>query len=166
MRIGVYPGTFDPITRGHRDVISKALMLVDRLIVAVADDTPKTPLFSLEERVAMVEQDIACEPWSARVEVQGFQGLLMDFASEMHATVVIRGLRAVSDFEYEFQLASMNSRLQPSIATVFMPASESTHFIASRLVKEVARLGGDVSAFVSDRVQKQLHAKYPLGDTA
>ncbi len=155
--IGIYPGTFDPITNGHTDIIKRALTVVDELIIAVAADIPKTPIFSLKEREDMVENDIAS---LSHVRVESFNGLLVDFAKQHHASVIIRGLRAVSDFEYEFQLAAMNAKLQPGLETIFLPASETTHFIASRLVKEVARLGGDITPFVSPFVAERLQAFY------
>lgn len=157
-RIGIYPGTFDPITNGHVDIAKRALNIVDKLIIAVADDIPKTPIFSLDERVSMVKGDI--EPIGKKIDVLPFNGLLIDFAKERGASIIIRGLRAVSDYEYELQLASMNSIMAPDIETVFMPASEQTQFIASSLVKEVARLGGDVSHFVSKEVGKKLKKYY------
>jgi pantetheine-phosphate adenylyltransferase len=157
MRIAIYPGTFDPITFGHMDIIRRALGIVDRLVIGVAADSVKTPLFRLEERVKMVQKDVqALVQKGADVRVEGFEGLLVNFAKEHGANILIRGLRAVSDFEYEFQMAGMNSKLEPSVQTVFLPASESTHFIASRFVKEVARLGGDISGLVSEDVAKQL----------
>ena len=162
-RIAIYPGTFDPITKGHMDVIKRALLICDHLIIAVADDIPKTPLFPLEERCRLVEGDVASFDTS-KITVQNFSGLLMDFAKEHNAQIIIRGLRAVSDFEYEFQLSAMNARLQPDIQTVFLPASEKTQFLASRLVKEIARLGGDVSAFVSKPVADALAGHYKKQD--
>ncbi len=160
--IAIYPGTFDPLTLGHIDVIESAMSICDELIIAVANDTPKKTLFTLKERTRMVNKDMEeyCSKYGERIKVEGFTGLLMDFAVKKNATVVIRGLRAVSDFEYEFQLSSMNSRLNPNITTVFIPASEKTHFIASSLVKEVARLNGDVSEFVSKSTAKKLKTKY------
>jgi len=153
-RIGIYPGTFDPITNGHLDIIKRALNIVDRLVIAIADDMPKTPIFSLDERVEMVNSDI--KKMSGRINVLPFGGLLIDFAKEQGVSVIIRGLRAVSDYEYELQLASMNSKMAPDLETVFLPASENTQFIASSVVKEVARLKGDVSQFVSSEVSKKL----------
>ncbi len=160
--VAVYPGTFDPITLGHIDVVISSMSICDKLIVAIANDTPKNTLFNLKERVDMVKNDIKeyCPEFTDRIEVVGFTGLLMNFAKKNKAKVVVRGLRAVSDFEYEFQLASMNSRLQPSVQTIFIPASEETQFIASSLVKEVARLSGNVAEFVSKNTAKKLKAKY------
>jgi pantetheine-phosphate adenylyltransferase len=156
-RIGIYPGTFDPITHGHTDIIRRALRVVDRLIIGVALDTGKQPIFTLEQRTDMVRHDIAqLGADAARIEVQSFSGLLVNFAAAHNATLLIRGLRAVSDFEYEFQMSCMNSKLAPTIETVFLTASESTHFVSSRFVKQIARLGGDVSGFVSKHVEEQL----------
>lgn len=160
-RKGIYPGTFDPITLGHMDIIRRATRIVDHLTIAVAQDSAKTPIFSLEERVEMVRVDV--EPLikqGATIEVCGFEGLLVDFAKEHGAGIIIRGLRAVSDFEFEFQLSGMNSKLNPDIQTVFLPASESTHFVASRLVKEIVRLGGNVSNVVSPSVKARLKEHY------
>ena len=154
-RIGVYPGTFDPITNGHTDIILRATKIVDRLVIGVARNIGKGPLFSTEERVAIVTEEIAHLGDAAtrkRVEVRPFENLLMHFAMEMGASVIVRGLRAVSDFEYEFQMAGMNNRLNPKIETVFLMASDRYQFISSRFVKEIAQLGGDVSHFVSARV--------------
>jgi len=160
-KTGVYPGTFDPITFGHMDIIRRALKIVDKLIIAVAVDTAKTPIFSLEERVQMVREDISSlVDKDVEIEVTGFEGLLVNFAKENNASLIIRGLRAVSDFEYEFQMAGMNTKLRPDVQTVFLPASESTHFIASRFVKEVVKLGGDVSDLVSDNVKNNLSKYY------
>lgn len=158
MTIGIYPGTFDPVTCGHVDIIRRALTVVERLIVAVALDTTKTPVFDQQARVELVRHEVSrLSPHeAARIEVQAFSGLLVNFARTQGATVLIRGLRAVSDFEYEFQMACMNSKLAPEVETVFLTASESTHFISSRFVKEVARLGGDISGFVSSYVAAQL----------
>ena len=150
MRIGLYPGTFDPVTNGHVDVIARAARLLDKLVIGVAINTGKGPLFPLEERVELVKAEIAAI--GARngtvIEVQPFEGLLIDFARKLGAIMIIRGLRAVSDFDYEFQMAGMNYRMAPDIETVFLMASERHQFIASRLVKEVAALGGDISSFV------------------
>jgi pantetheine-phosphate adenylyltransferase len=166
LRVGVYPGTFDPITRGHMDIIRRAAALVDRLVVAVAGNETKNPLFSAEERVAMVEAEIAPlrapgrEGGGREIEVRAFDNLLIHFARQSGATVLIRGLRAVSDFEYEFQMATMNARLDSSIETVFLSASEHQQFVASRLVKEIARLDGDVSGFVSAPVAEALMDRF------
>ena len=161
LRVGVYPGTFDPITKGHMDIIQRAAALVDRLVVGVAGNETKSPLFSAEERVAMVAAEIA--PLRApgrKIEVRAFDNLLIHFARQSGATMLIRGLRAVSDFEYEFQMATMNARLDPDIETVFLSASENQQFVASGLVKEIARLDGDVSGFVSPAVAEALMERF------
>ena len=149
-RIGLYPGTFDPVTNGHIDVIGRAARLLDRLVVGVAINTGKGPIFPLEERVELVQAETA--PIAARygmiIEVRPFSGLLIGFAKEVGAGMIVRGLRAVSDFDYEFQMAGMNHRLDNSIETVFLMASETNQFISSRFVKEVAQLGGDITSFV------------------
>lgn len=157
-RVGIYPGTFDPITLGHMDVVEKALAIVDKLIIAVAEDIPKTPIFSVDERAEMVRESVVS--YGDRVEVQAFSGLLVNIAKQHGASVIIRGLRAVSDFEYEFQLAAMNAKLDDSIQTVFLPASENNQFVASKFVKEIARLGGEISEFVTPEVEKRLKAYY------
>jgi len=160
-RIGIYPGTFDPATNGHLDIIHRGAALVDRLIVGVAVNPGKGPLFTLDERVALVQREVAALPLSeaARIEVMPFESLLMQFAEKVGAKIILRGLRAVSDFEYEFQMAGMNKRLGPEVETVFLMASESQQFISSRFVKEVARLGGDISHFVSPRTAAAVCAK-------
>lgn len=149
-RIGLYPGTFDPVTNGHLDVIARAARLLDKLMIGVAVNTGKEPLFTLEERVELVRAEIA--PIAARqgaaIDVVPFQGLLIQFARDVGASMIVRGLRAVTDFDYEFQMAGMNYRMAPDVETVFLMASERHQFIASRLVKEVAALGGDISTFV------------------
>lgn len=155
-KIAIYPGTFDPITLGHLDIIKRALRITPRLVIAVAKDNAKNPIFSVEERVKLIKKEVAN---LGDVEVIGFEGLLVDFARKQKSEIIIRGLRAVSDFEYEFQMFGMNAQLDPTIQTIFLPASESTHFIASRFVKEIARLGGDVSKFVSKNVEKELKKK-------
>lgn len=158
--IGVYPGTFDPITNGHLDIIRRAARMLDRVIVAVAVNAGKGPLFSLEERIAMVRSEIATlDNIRGDIVVEGFDSLLVQFATDHGATVVIRGLRAVSDFDYEFQMASMNAKIAPAVETVCLMASDKHQFIASRLVKEIANLGGDVSQFVSPAVERLLIAK-------
>lgn len=150
----VYPGTFDPITRGHQDLIRRACRLCERVIVAVAANPKKAPLFDLEERVALARESLQ---GLAEVEVMGFNSLLADFCQQQQANVILRGLRAVSDFEYEFQLAGMNRRIAPEIETLFLTPAEEFTFISSSLVKEVAELGGDVSDFVAPHVKAALH---------
>ena len=149
-RAGVYPGTFDPITNGHLDIIGRAARVLDRLVIGVAESAGKGPLFALDERVELVraEADIIARRTGSAIEVVSFQGLLVHFARRAGAQVIIRGLRAVTDFDYEFQMAGMNYRLDPEIEIVFLMASERHQFISSSLVKEIARLGGDVSSFV------------------
>ncbi len=161
-RVGLYPGTFDPLTLGHLDIIARAVKLYDRLIIGVAVNEDKRPLFTLGERVAMAEREAArvAGPRTAEVRVMPFKGLLMHFAESCGANSIIRGLRAVSDFEYEFQMASMNEQLNPNIETVFLMADVRHQAVASRLVKEIARLGGDISAFVTPDVQQDLLEKY------
>jgi len=157
-RIGVYPGTFDPITTGHMDIIRRSLRIVDHLVIAVAINDGKGPLFELDERVRMVRTEIdeSLGEKGARVEVRPFETLLINFVADCGASVIVRGLRAVSDFEYEFQMAGMNARMNPEIETVFLMAAEKTTFVSSRFVKEIARLGGNVSSFVSPRIAKRL----------
>ena len=156
-RTGIYPGTFDPITIGHMDIISRALKVVDKLVIAVALDTGKEPIFSLDVRSELIAEDIkALGEDAKRVQIKTFSGLLVDLAEKEGSNILIRGLRAVSDFEYEFQMACMNSRMKPDIETVFLTASEDKHFIASRLVKQIARLGGDISSFVSPHTEAML----------
>ena len=162
-RVGLYPGTFDPITLGHTDIILRATKMVDRLIIGVAINRDKGPLFALDDRVDMVRRELADNKDRLNgciIEVRSFDNLLMHFAMEIGAAMIIRGLRAVSDFEYEFQMVGMNDRLNPEIETVFLMATDKYQFIASRLVKEIARLGGDVSEFVSPRVTGMLYHKF------
>jgi pantetheine-phosphate adenylyltransferase len=162
MRIALYPGTFDPVTRGHTDIIRRAALLVDRLVIGVAINRDKGPLFSLEERVAMLEAEAAQIGPSTGTEicVHPFENLLIDCARDVGARIIVRGLRAVADFEYEFQMVGMNRRLDSSIETVFLMAEAEHQAIASRLVKEIARLGGDVSKFVAPTVRDALVAKF------
>lgn len=163
MRIAVYAGTFDPITLGHLDIIRRALHVVDRLIIGVAQDSAKQPLFDMKTRAALIRKELeGFNGDAARVEVKTFSGLLANFAREEGATLLIRGLRAVSDFEYEFQMASVNNKIAPELETVFLTASDTTHFISSRFVKQIARLGGDVSKFVSPFVAEALAQNYLL----
>ena len=158
-RIAVYPGTFDPITNGHVDLAGRASPLFDRVIVAVADSSSKGPAFDLDARIALARTALAEFP---NVEVRGFSSLLAHFVEEIGAGVILRGLRAVSDFEYEFQLASMNRHLIPAAETLFLTPAEQYSFISSSLVREIARLGGDVSGFVHPAVQQALRTRYPI----
>ena len=172
--IALYPGSFDPLTFGHTDIIERACKIGDRLVIGVAENNNKSPLFSLEERLEILRAHISTLPPSktppsktpppqTSIEVLSFTGLLTDFAKGIGARYIVRGLRAVSDFEYEFQMASANRRLMPDLETVFLTASEQQHFVASSLVKEIARLGGDISSFVpadvASRLQARLHAR-------
>jgi pantetheine-phosphate adenylyltransferase len=161
MRIGLYPGTFDPLTLGHVDIITRAANLVDRLVIGVAINRDKGPLFSLEERCAMIE--VEAQALSARtgveIVVHPFENLLIDCARDVGAQIIIRGLRAVTDFEYEFQMVGMNRAMDDSIETVFLMAEARHQAIASKLVKEIARLGGDVTKFVSPAIKGALLAK-------
>jgi pantetheine-phosphate adenylyltransferase len=160
-RVGLYPGTFDPATKGHLDIISRALKLVDHLVIGVAINEGKGPLFTLDERVEMIGREAeACRSkGSGTVEVRPFKSLLMHFAEEVGAAVIIRGLRAVADFEYEFQMTGMNMRLNPDIETVFLMAEPKNQAIASKLVKEIAMLGGAFEQFVSPTVATRLAAR-------
>jgi pantetheine-phosphate adenylyltransferase len=163
MLIGLYPGTFDPPTLGHIDIIRRAGRLVDRLVIGIAINRDKGPLFSLEERVDMVrtEAERLKGDIDAEIVVHPFENLLIDCARDVGASVIVRGLRAVADFEYEFQMVGMNRRLDASIETVFLMAEPQHQAIASKLVKEIARLGGDVSSFVTPPVKAALDARYP-----
>ncbi|HEX9394151.1 MAG TPA: pantetheine-phosphate adenylyltransferase [Gemmatimonadales bacterium] len=154
-RVGVYPGSFDPITKGHEDLIHRSLAFVDKLVVAVAVNVSKQPLFTLDERVALIEKTVR----DKAIEVRSFDGLLVDFARSVGATVIVRGLRAVSDFEYEFQMALMNRTLAPKLETVFLVPAFDLTYLSSSLVREVARFGGDVSALVHPAVQQALRQK-------
>jgi pantetheine-phosphate adenylyltransferase len=160
-RTALYPGTFDPMTNGHLDIIRRAMNLCDKLVIGVAINRDKNPLFSLEERTEMVRFALSdMENNDCEVEVVPFEGLLIQFVETVGASVIIRGLRAVSDFEYEFQMVGMNRKLNPDIETVFLMSDVKNQAIASRLVKEIARLGGDVGAFVTPSVKKRLEDKF------
>ena len=162
MRIGLYPGTFDPITLGHTDIIQRAMQLVDRLVIGVAINRDKGPLFSLEDRVAMVEAECAgiVAKTGGEIVVHPFDNLLIDCARDVGARVIVRGLRAVADFEYEFQMVGMNRAMDSNIETVFLMADARRQAIASKLVKEIARLGGDVAKFVPPAVDQALRARF------
>jgi pantetheine-phosphate adenylyltransferase len=155
--IAIYPGSFDPITNGHLDLIQRGARLFDRLIVSILRNETKEPLFSVEERMEMLREVVRVYP---NVEVDSFGGLLVDHAAEHSATVILRGVRAISDYEYELQMALMNRRLKPAIETVFMMANETYSFISSRLVKEVFGLGGDISGLVPPAVEARLHRRF------
>jgi pantetheine-phosphate adenylyltransferase len=162
LHVGVYPGTFDPITFGHFDIIQRATRLVDHLIVGVATNIGKAPLFSIEERIEMIENELKLHPLASDVEitVKPFDSLLVHFAKQEGAQILIRGLRAVSDFEYEFQMAGTNRKLCPELETVFLVASESYQLIASNLVREIARYRGDTTPFVSAQVADKLEKRF------
>ncbi|MGY9047824.1 phosphopantetheine adenylyltransferase [Puniceibacterium antarcticum] len=162
MQIGLYPGTFDPITLGHIDIIRRATVLVDRLVIGVAINRDKGPLFSLEERVSMIQEECASliEQTGTEIVVHPFENLLINCARDVGAQVIIRGLRAVADFEYEFQMVGMNRALDDKIETVFLMSEARHQAIASKLVKEIARLGGDVGKFVTPQVRDALRARY------
>jgi pantetheine-phosphate adenylyltransferase len=156
-RIALYPGSFDPVTNGHLDVVRRAATMFDRVIVAVAHDTEKQPTFSVQERVELVRAGVRGMP---RVSVEDFKGLLVKYARRKRVTAIVRGLRAVSDFEFEFQLALMNRKLEPRIETIFLMPKDEYTFISSRLVREIAELGGNVSDFVPPAVKKALQQKF------
>jgi len=156
-RIAIYPGSFDPITLGHVDIIERGLIVFDHVIVAIAKNSSKVATFSHEDRMQMIHENFSHD---ARVSVVSFQGLLVDFAREKKAVAVLRGLRAASDFEYEFQMAAMNRRLNPQLETVFMTARDTHTFISSTLIREVSAMGGDVSEFVPETVVKFIQAQY------
>jgi pantetheine-phosphate adenylyltransferase len=160
--LAVYPGTFDPITNGHADILRRSLKLFDRVVVALAENVRKEPLFSIDERRAMIADALGGDP---RLEIDAFQGLLVDYVRRRKAGVVIRGLRALADFEYEFQLAHMNRHLAPDVETLFLMTSEESFYVSSSLVKEVALMGGDVSRMVPPAVVEALRAKqkHPKG---
>ncbi|MDE0695099.1 MAG: pantetheine-phosphate adenylyltransferase [Boseongicola sp.] len=163
MRIALYPGTFDPVTLGHLDIISRATALVDRLVIGVAINSDKNPLFSLEERVSMItaeSRDVSAQS-GCEIKVHPFDNLLVDCARDVGANLIVRGLRAVADFEYEYQMVGMNRALDSGIETVFLMAEAQHQAIASKLVKEIARLGGDVSRFVTPAVKEALSGQLP-----
>ncbi|HEY3124453.1 MAG TPA: pantetheine-phosphate adenylyltransferase [Thermoanaerobaculia bacterium] len=155
-RVALYPGSFDPLTNGHLDILSRARRLADKVVVAILENDAKTPLFSVSERIEMIREIVGGDE---STPVRSFSGLLVDFAQEVGATLIVRGLRAVSDYEYELQMALMNRRLIPSIETVFLMAKEEYSYVSSRLVKEVAGLGGDVSGLVPESVRRRLVAR-------
>ena len=156
--VALYPGTFDPITNGHLDIIQRSLNIFDRVLVAIAVNVRKEPLFSTEERMDLIRASVGPEP---RLEVDSFHGLLVDYVRRRGAQVVIRGLRAIADFEYEFQLAHMNRRLAPGVETIFLPTTQENFYVSSSLVKEIASFHGDVSGVVPEPVYKALLAKFP-----
>ena len=160
--IGVYPGTFDPVTLGHIDIIERAIKVVDHLVIGVADNPEKAPLFTMKQRTTMLKTDIANNKKlkDKSIEVLSFSKLLMRFVEDMNARVIIRGLRALSDFEYEFQMTGMNYYLNEDIETVFLMAQDKHQFISSRLVREIGRLGGDISHFVTPNVVKEMKKKF------
>jgi len=163
MKIGLYPGTFDPLTNGHLDIIIRSLSLCDKLIIAVAKNTSKNPLFSISKRIDIINEAlISTKIDNKLVYAKSFDNLLIDFAKISSVSIIIRGLRVVSDFDYEFQMAGMNKRLNSDIETVFLMASETNQFIASRFVKEVASFGGDVSSFVPKNVNNEIIKKFSL----
>lgn len=164
-RVGIYPGTFDPIHNGHTDIIGRAVKLVDKLVIGVAINAGKGPLFTLDERVAILRELAAGLPKDIEIVVQPYEGLLIHFAREVGASVIIRGLRAVADFEYEFQMTAMNQQLDRDIETVFLMADPRHQAVSSKLVKEIAILGGEVGKFVSPSVREALLAKVAAGQT-
>ena len=158
MKVGIYPGTFDPITKGHLDIIQRSYKLVDKLIIAISKNNEKKTLFSVNDRIEMVK-NVINETNLKNITVDSFKGLLMNYANKQEANVIFRGLRAVSDFEYEFQMTGMNYKLNPDIETVFLMASDKHQLISSKLVKEVCRLKGDISQFVSKEIEERLKKK-------
>lgn len=156
-RIAVYPGSFDPLTNGHLDILARGRRLADRVIVAILDHDEKKPLFTVEERMHMIREIVGGDP---SISVSAFTGLLVDFATRSGATIIVRGLRAVSDYEYELQMALMNRKLAPAIETVFLMAKEEYSYVSSRLVKELARLGGDVTGLVPNIVRQRLADRF------
>ena len=159
IKIAVYPGTFDPFTFGHLDVVKRSYKLFDKIIVSVAENNNKSALFNLDERIKIISDVISNEKDLAKIEIRGFKGLLVDHVIDVGAVAVLRGLRALSDFEYEFQMAGINTRLSSDFETIFLMASENQQFVASRFVKEIHSLGGDVSSFVPKIVMDHLESK-------
>ncbi len=160
-RTAIYPGTFDPVTKGHLQLIMRASQLVDHLVIGVADSQKKHPLFTLDERVSMLEADIeTMRDKGCTIEVKGFDSLLIHFARDVGATSIFRGLRASSDFEYEFQLTGMNAKLDPDIETVFLMASDKWQFVSSSFVKEICELGGEIDQFLTPQVAEKIKAKF------
>ncbi len=157
MKIGLYPGSFDPVTLGHLDIIKRASVIFDEVVVAVLINSSKTPLFSIDERVKILQEAVMDMP---NVKVVKFEGLLVDFAREIHASAIVRGLRAVSDFEYELQMFFTNNKLEESIDTIFLPTALEYAYLSSSTVKEVASFGGDISEFVTPEVERAVYAKY------
>jgi len=162
-RVGLYPGTFDPATNGHLDIIGRAVKLVDKLVIGVAVNTAKGPLFSLEERIEIIREETVSCGQVAEIEVRSFENLTIQFAREVGAQIIVRGLRAVADFEYEFQMTAMNQQLDRDIETVFLMADPRHQAVASRLVKDIVSMGGDVSRFAPPGVVKRLVAKFGVG---
>ena len=157
-RVALYPGTFDPLTNGHLDIIQRSLSIFDKVLVAIAINVRKQPLFSTEERMQLIRDSVGPEP---RLEIDSFEGLLVDYVRRRGVQVVLRGLRAIADFEYEFQLAHMNRRLAPGVETIFLPTTQENFYVSSSLVKEIASFGGDVSGVVPEPVYRALRAKFP-----
>ncbi len=159
--VGVYPGTFDPVTKGHLHLIRRASRMVDRLVIGVANNARKGPIFSMEERVEMIENDLKnMNEKGCDIEVKSFDKLLVQFAADEKASCIFRGLRAVSDFEYEFQMTGMNAKLDPDIETVFLMAADKWQFVSASFVKEISSMGGDISEFVTPHVQSKLEDKF------
>lgn len=160
MRIGIYPGSFDPITLGHLDIISRASRIVDRLIIAVLQNNSKNPLFTADERVELIKKVIKGHPELDNVEVESFDGLLVDYANRKGGSLIVRGLRAITDFEYELQLAQMNNKLNPNIDTIFFTTSVTYSYLSSSAVKEIASFGGDISPFLPEVIVEEVYDKY------